>query len=149
MDKKSITLHQLSNALRYQLWKQLQEHKPQLAKYISMPQSKLNHTSSLMARLRTGHARTNHWLHRIKIIPPTPCRMCGLEDETITHLLVICPHPMAIKARKQSFYKIEGLIQSTPEEQLEFLLTRAPPPQMQQVKEKHLLGYLQAINIPI
>jgi hypothetical protein len=102
-----------------------------------------------MTRLRTGHARTNQWLQRMKLIPPTPCRLCGLEPETVAHLLVLCPHPLASKARRRTFYKIPGLIQDDPEAQINFLLTRTPPPQQQKVKENYLLAYFQALQIQL
>jgi hypothetical protein len=81
--------------------------------------------------------------------PPSPCRLCGLEPETIAHLLVLCPHPLALKARTRTFYKIPGLIQIFPEAQIEFLLTRTPPPHQQKVKENLILAYFQALQIPL
>jgi exonuclease III len=136
--------------IRLHAHQQLAEHKPTLAKYIAQPQKRLTHTTALMTRLRTGHARTNHWLARMRCIPPTPCRLCGLEPETIHHLLVACPHPHAMKERQRKFFKkFPGLIQETPEEQLQFLLTRAPPPQIQKVKESTITAYLQALNIQL
>jgi hypothetical protein len=85
----------------------------------------------------------------MKLIPPTPCRLCGLEPETVAHLLVLCPHPLASKARLRTFYKIPGLIQKSPEAQIKFLLTRTPPPQQQKVKEKYVYAYFQALQIPL
>jgi hypothetical protein len=86
----------------------------------------------------------------MKCIPPTPCRLCGLEPETVHHLLVACPHPQAMKERKKHlFKKFPGIFQETPEDQVKFLLTRAPPPQIQKVKESALAAYLTALNIQL
>jgi hypothetical protein len=128
----------------------LAQTKPHLAAYIATPQKRLTPTTSLMTRLRTGHACTNQWLARMKCIPPTPCRLCGLEPETVHHLLVACPHPQAMKERKKHiFKKFQGIFLETPEDQLKFLLTRAPPPQIQKVKESTLEAYLKALNIQL
>jgi hypothetical protein len=32
-----------------------------------------------MTRLRSGHACTNKWLHRMKLIPPPPAASVGLK----------------------------------------------------------------------
>jgi exonuclease III len=56
---------------------QLSYSKPELATYISYPQTKLTHTTSIMTRLRTGHARTHQWLQRMKLIPLPPADYAG------------------------------------------------------------------------
>jgi hypothetical protein len=143
------TLKLLKHKLRNRAVEALAQEKPKLAHYIDHPQPTLTRTSPLMARLRTGHGLTNEWLHRLTLIPPTPCRLCEMESESVSHLLVLCPHPVASTARKHTIYKIRGLTGKTPEEQINLLLTRAPPPQVQKVKENLLLAYFKALNIKL
>jgi exonuclease III len=69
---KTILQHLRTAALQT-----LSQHKPHLAKFITEPQKRLTQTTPLMTRLRTGHARTNQWLHRMKLIPPPPADFVG------------------------------------------------------------------------
>jgi hypothetical protein len=86
----------------------------------------------------------------MKCILPTPCRICGLELETVPHLLVVCPHPQAMKERRHIFFKkFPRLTQDAPEEQIIFLLTRVPPPQVQKLNESSIAAYLKARNIKL
>ena len=44
-----------------------------------------------LTRLRLGHSSLKHHLKRLNIIEDSNCRFCSLQDETIDHLLHICP----------------------------------------------------------
>ena len=43
----------------------------------------------IIFRLRTGHNRLNHHLHRLKIVRSPNCQ-CGEEDQTVKHILQDC-----------------------------------------------------------
>jgi ribonuclease HI len=46
--------------------------------------------ASMLAQLRTGKCRLNHYLARIKAVPTEVCQ-CGREAETVRHFLFRCP----------------------------------------------------------
>ena len=43
----------------------------------------------IIFRLRTGHNRLNHHLHRLKIVRSPNCQ-CGEDDQTVKHILQDC-----------------------------------------------------------
>ncbi|KAF8884599.1 hypothetical protein BD779DRAFT_1442927 [Infundibulicybe gibba] len=43
-----------------------------------------------MIQLRTGHIPLNQHLHRIKKADDPLCPNCGVREETVRHLLLIC-----------------------------------------------------------
>lgn len=47
-------------------------------------------TQVLLSRLRTGHVRVGHYLHRIGKRPTKECQ-CGAPDQTVQHVLLNCP----------------------------------------------------------
>jgi len=46
--------------------------------------------ASILIRARTGHCRLNQYLSRISIVEVGECP-CGTDDETVRHVLCICP----------------------------------------------------------
>ena len=42
-------------------------------------------------QLLTGHNTLNYHLCKIKKTPSPDCRLCGMENETVKHLLTVCP----------------------------------------------------------
>ena len=46
--------------------------------------------ASILIQARTGHCRLNQYLSRIGIAEEAKCR-CGIDDETVRHVLCVCP----------------------------------------------------------
>ena len=46
---------------------------------------------SSITQIITGHAPTNHYLHKIGKSPTNACRLCEEEDETIEHIIIRSP----------------------------------------------------------
>ena len=46
----------------------------------------------ILARLRSGHVRLNHFLHKIGCSDTPFCAHCPWENETVTHFILECPH---------------------------------------------------------
>eukprot|EP00116_Pleurobrachia_bachei_P002623 sb/3462885/ len=58
---------------------------------------------SIITQIITGHAPTNHYLHRIGKTNTNICRLCEEEDETMDHIITRCP---AIQMTRHS--QLEG-----------------------------------------
>ena len=52
--------------------------------------------ASILAQLRTGRCRLNHYLHRIGAVESAMCQ-CGRETETVRHFLFRCPRWRSIR----------------------------------------------------
>jgi hypothetical protein len=46
--------------------------------------------ASILIQARTGHCRLNQYLSRIGVVNNPKC-LYGLNDETISHILCVCP----------------------------------------------------------
>jgi hypothetical protein len=46
--------------------------------------------ASILIQARTGHCRLNQYLSRIGIVEEAKCP-CGTDDETVPHVLYVCP----------------------------------------------------------
>lgn len=46
---------------------------------------------SSITQIITGHAPTNHYLHKIGKTSSNTCRLCEEEDETVEHIIIRCP----------------------------------------------------------
>jgi ribonuclease HI len=46
--------------------------------------------ASILIQARTGHCRLNQYLSRLGVVEEAKCR-CGIDDETIRHILCVCP----------------------------------------------------------
>jgi hypothetical protein len=46
--------------------------------------------ASILIQARTGHCRLNQYLSRIGVANDAKC-LCGLNDETISHIICVCP----------------------------------------------------------
>jgi hypothetical protein len=46
--------------------------------------------ASILIQARTGHCRLNKYLSRIGIVEEAKCP-CGTDDETVRHVLCVCP----------------------------------------------------------
>jgi len=46
--------------------------------------------ASILIQARTGHCRLNQYLSRIGMVDDAKCS-CGIDDETIRHILCVCP----------------------------------------------------------
>jgi ribonuclease HI len=46
--------------------------------------------TSILIQARTGHCRLNQYLSRIGVANDAKC-LCGLNDETISHIICVCP----------------------------------------------------------
>jgi ribonuclease HI len=46
--------------------------------------------ASILIQVRTGHCRLNQYLSRLGVVEEAKCR-CGIDDETIRHILCVCP----------------------------------------------------------
>jgi ribonuclease HI len=46
--------------------------------------------ASVLVQARTGYCRLNQYMSRIGVVEDAKCR-CGIDDETIRHLLCVCP----------------------------------------------------------
>ena len=46
--------------------------------------------ASILIQARTGHCRLNQYLSRIGIVEEAKCS-CGIDDETVRHVLLVCP----------------------------------------------------------
>jgi hypothetical protein len=46
--------------------------------------------ASVLIQARTGHCRLNQYMSWIGVVEDAKCR-CGIDDETIRHILCVCP----------------------------------------------------------
>ena len=61
------------------------------SKFQSLIQGLPHHHASLLMQLRSGHAPLNKHLHRIGSVESPTCRACEEAQETVLHLLLLCP----------------------------------------------------------
>ena len=54
--------------------------------------------------LLTGHGNLNYHMKKLKKVKTTACNLCGLEDETVKHVLTECP--LLWKLRQEVFDKL-------------------------------------------
>ena len=57
-------------------------------------------------QLLTGHNTLKYHFHKMKLANTPTCRLCGLEDETVKHLLTDCP---VLWKKRQERYERLGL----------------------------------------
>ena len=49
--------------------------------------------------LLTGHTGVNYMLHKMGLVDTPRCELCNLEDESVRHLLEVCPALMQMRRR--------------------------------------------------
>ena len=58
--------------------------------------------------LLTGHSHLNYHMHKLKKVDSPLCNACGLEDETVKHVLTSCP--ALWKLRQECFHTLSPTI---------------------------------------
>lgn len=51
-------------------------------------------------QLLTGHNHLKYHMHKIKLAQTAECRLCGMDSETVKHLLTVCPATWALKQER-------------------------------------------------
>ena len=46
----------------------------------------------MAVQILSGHAATNHHLHRMKCVDSPNCPHCGDEKESVEHFIGVCPY---------------------------------------------------------
>ena len=51
-------------------------------------------------QLLTGHNHLKYHMHKIKLAQSAECRLCGMDSESVKHLLTVCPATWALKQER-------------------------------------------------
>jgi hypothetical protein len=90
--KDLVTQDEVKAVLRLKEWFIVRDWKPEVAELVKHGRMEWTKDEMALFRIRSAQARTKDWLYRHKqIAEEEPCRYCRMEQETLHHLLLLCP----------------------------------------------------------